>query len=187
VGKAQEEAVTGRVLYAAANGSIILRSGRWYVTYWEQRSINGIVERKRVTHPLGPKTTRGKHPPADIKDVAKKHMDTIKNCRIPAEHITTIGGFVDNVYFPHVTKHKRPSTVKGYSDIWERHIKPLCADDVMKDIRTFHVQSWLDSIGEKGLSRNTLKQHQERRQRIFRRGETEGLFPRCESSAGHRH
>src|SRR5262249_7026063 len=48
-------------------------------------------------------------------------------------------------------------TVKGYSDIWECHVKPLFADDVMKDIRTFHVQSWLDSIGEQGLSRNTLK------------------------------
>ena len=41
------------------NGTIILRSGKWYASYWEQRNVNGTVERKRVTHYLGEKT-RGK-------------------------------------------------------------------------------------------------------------------------------
>ena len=31
------------------HGTIILRSGKWYVSYWEQRNVNGTVERKRVT------------------------------------------------------------------------------------------------------------------------------------------
>ena len=37
-------------------GSIILRSDKWYVSYWEWRNVNGTVERKRVTHYLGEKT-----------------------------------------------------------------------------------------------------------------------------------
>ena len=44
------------------SGSVILRSGKWYVSYWEHRNVNGVVERKRVTHYLGEKTTRGKYP-----------------------------------------------------------------------------------------------------------------------------
>jgi hypothetical protein len=32
------------------SGSVILRSGKWYVSYWERRNVNGVVERKRVTH-----------------------------------------------------------------------------------------------------------------------------------------
>lgn len=55
-------------------GSIILRSDKWYVTYWEQRNVNGTVERKRVTRYIGEKTTRGKRPPADIEDAAKQFM-----------------------------------------------------------------------------------------------------------------
>src|SRR5262249_53013390 len=76
----------------------ILRSGRWYVTYWEQRSINGTIERKRVTHPLG-RRSRGANIRLPISRSGQGTYGTINNCRIPAEHITTIGGFVENVYF----------------------------------------------------------------------------------------
>lgn len=138
-------------------GSIVKISGRWYVRYWERRNINGSVEQKRVSHLLGPVTTRGKHPPADIEDAAEEHMASINVEKIPAERITTLGDFVENVYLPHIKGHKRPSTAKGYEDIWEDHLKPLCADVWMKNVRTFHVQNWLNAIGAKKLSRNSLK------------------------------
>ncbi len=63
----------------------------------------------------------------------------------------------ENVYLPWIDEHKRPSTAKGYRDIWDEHLKVRCADVWMKNVRTFHVQGWLNSIGQKGLSRNTLK------------------------------
>ena len=52
------------------SGTVVKISGRWYVRYWERRNVNGSVEQKRVSHLLGPVTTRGKHPPADIEDAA---------------------------------------------------------------------------------------------------------------------
>ncbi len=139
------------------NGHIVRISGRWYVRYWERRNIGGTVEQKRVSHVLGPVTTRGKHPPADIKEAAEEHMDRINGTSIPAERITAIGDFIENVYLPWIDQHKRPSTAKGYRDIWEHHLQPLCANRLMKDVRTFHVQGWLNSIGQKELSRNSLK------------------------------
>ena len=42
------------------NGTIIRIGSRWYVRYWERRSIGGSIERKRVTHSLGEVMTRGK-------------------------------------------------------------------------------------------------------------------------------
>jgi hypothetical protein len=42
------------------DGQIVKISGRWYVRYWERRTISGAIERKRVSHLLGPVTTRGK-------------------------------------------------------------------------------------------------------------------------------
>ena len=61
------------------------------------------------------------------------------------------------MYLPWITEHKRPSTVKGYRDIWEDHLKPLCALVWLKEARTYHVQGWLNQIGAGKLSRNTLK------------------------------
>lgn len=138
-------------------GQIIRIGNRWYVRYWERRNIRGKIERRRVTHLLGEVTTRGKHPPADIKTEAERHMATINSGTVPAERIVTVGDFVERVYLPWVTEHKRPSTAKGYRDIWEDHLKPEAEKVWLKDTRTYHVQGWLNQIGESKLSRNTLK------------------------------
>ena len=138
-------------------GQVIRIGARWYVRYWERRNIGGAIERKRVTHQLGPITTRGKRPPADIMAEAERHMTTINSGVIPADRIVTISDFVERVYLPWVEMHKRPSTVKGYRDIWEDHLKPLCGQVWLKDARTYHVQGWLNQIAAATLSRNTLK------------------------------
>jgi integrase len=138
-------------------GQIIRIGDRWYVRYWERRNIGGIIERKRVTHTIGQVTTRGKRPPADIKTEAERHMATVNSGTVPAERIVTVGDFVERVYLPWTDEHKRPSTAKGYRDIWEDHLSPLCASVWLKDTRTYHVQSWLNQIGAGKLSRNTLK------------------------------
>jgi hypothetical protein len=64
---------------------------------------------------------------------------------------------LSSAYISWTTEHKRPSTAKGYRDIWEDHLKPHCAVVWLKDARTYHVQSWLNQIGVGKLSRNTLK------------------------------
>jgi integrase len=139
------------------NGQIIRIGDRWYVRYWERRNIGGTVERKRITQQLGPVTTRGQRPPADIQKEAERHMATLNSGAIAAERIVTIGDFVERVYLPWIEQHKRPSTAKGYRDIWEDHLKPHCAQVWLKDTRTYHVQGWLNQIGMGSLSRNTLK------------------------------
>ncbi|MCI0622103.1 MAG: tyrosine-type recombinase/integrase [Acidobacteria bacterium] len=139
------------------NGTVIRIGDRWYVRYWERRNVGGTIERKRVSHALGPVTTRGKRPPADIVTEAQRQMVTVNSGAIPAERILTIGDFVERVYLPWVEQHKRPSTAKGYRDIWQDHLNPLCGQMWLKDTRTYHVQSWLNQIGSSTLSRNTLK------------------------------
>ena len=138
-------------------GQIIRIGDRWYVRYWERRNVGGTLERKRVTHSIGEVTTRGKRPPADIKTEAERHMATVNSGTVPAERIVTIGDFVEQVYLPWTAVHKRPSTAKGYRDIWEDHLQPFCSAVWLKDARTYHVQSWLNQIGAGKLSRNTLK------------------------------
>lgn len=139
------------------NGTIIRIGDRWYVRYWERRNIGEAVQRKRVTHQLGPVVTRGKRPPADIENEAGRHMATVNSGLVCAERIVTIRDFVERVYLPWIDEHKRPSTAKGYRDIWEDHLQPLCQQVWLKDTRTYHVQGWLNQIGADKLSRNTLK------------------------------
>jgi integrase len=74
-----------------------------------------------------------------------------------AERIVTVGDFVEREYLPWILEHKRPSTVKGYKDIWELHLRPLSSQLWLKNVRTHHVQSWLNELAKRKLSRNTLK------------------------------
>lgn len=139
------------------NGQIIRIGDRWHVRYWERRNVSGTIQRKRVTHYLGPVTTRGKRPPADIAGEAEQHMATVTRSTVSAVRVVTVGDFVVHVYLPWIEQHKRPSTVKGYKDIWSDHLKSLAEKLWLKDVRTHHVQEWLNQIGACGLSRNTLK------------------------------
>ena len=142
-------------------GQVIRIGDRWYVRYWERRNIGGTIERKRVTHQLGPVTTRGKRPPADIEAEAEKHMHSVNNGSFAPERIVTLSDFVERVYLPWVEQHKRPSTLKGYRDIWQDHLNARCGKMWLKDTRTYHVQGWLTEIASSDsdgtLSRNTLK------------------------------
>ena len=107
------------------HGTIILRSGKWYVSYWQERNVNGTVERKRVTHYLGEKTTRVSIAPADIEDACKRLMATVNanTCAVKPEHVLTIVDFVDSVYMPWVRANKRAATINGYEKIWKTHLK----------------------------------------------------------------
>jgi integrase len=164
------------------NGQIIRIGDRWYVRYWEQRNVGGTIERKRVSHLLGPITTRGKRPPADIEKEAERHMATVNSGTIPAERIVTVRDFVEQVYLPWIEQHKRPSTAKGYRDIWHGHLKPLCGPVWLKDVKTYHVQGWLNQIGTGMLSRNTLKHIKSVVSAIFKLAKQQNYFE-CENPA----
>ncbi|MDP9159834.1 MAG: hypothetical protein M3O09_06340, partial [Acidobacteriota bacterium] len=152
-------------------GQIVRIGDRWYVRYWERRNIGGTIQRKRVTHLIGEVRSRGKHPHADIKTEAERHMATVNGGTIPAERIATIGDFVEGVYMPWTERHQRPSTLKGYREVWRQHLKPLCESAWLKQTRTYQVQCWLNEIGKNGskrrdsevrvpLSKNSLKRIQ---------------------------
>jgi integrase len=141
------------------NGSIIIRSGKWYVSYWEHRNTAGTVERKRVTHYLGEKTTRGKHPPADIEAACKAFMLTVNanSQTVKPEYVLTISEFVDTVYLPWVRANKRASTINGYEKIWAAHLKDHFGNMMLRDYQPHHATAFLTKLAERGLGLNAVK------------------------------
>jgi integrase len=141
-------------------GTIVQISGRWFVRYYERRTVNGVIERRRVTHVLGPITTRGTTPPDGILKEAERHMLTVNNCEIPLSQVVKLSEFVETVFLPTAEKRLKKSTYRNYKGDWERRIKPLVARDRknLKDYRTFDIQGWLNHVSrDASLSRNSLK------------------------------
>jgi integrase len=139
-------------------GTIVRINNRWYVRYYERQNVGGVLQRKRLTHLLGPVTSRGKHASPNIQEAASQFMQTVNRCRIPADHVVSFTDFVEVVFLPLIQKTKRPSTYKMYSGAWLYHVKPLVNQRViLKDVRTYDVQDWLDNIATRDLSSNSLK------------------------------
>jgi integrase len=159
-------------------GSIIQRSGRWYVTYWEQRNVNGTAERRRVTHYLGEKTTRGKHPSGDIEDECKSFMSIVNasNKAVQPEHVVTIVQFVDTIYMPWVEANKRPSTAHGYRQIWKANLAPHFGGMLLRDYRPSHATRFLTSLAEKGLGLNAVNHTRALMSGIFRHAASLGYI-----------
>jgi hypothetical protein len=98
---------------------------------------------------------------------------------ICSEHLKAVPSQVPGIksgYLPWIVEQKRPSTVKGYRDIWELHLRPLCSKIWMKQVRTHHVQGWLSELGRRKLSRNTLKNMKSVISAIFRLAKQQDYF-----------
>jgi integrase len=140
-------------------GTIILRSGKWYASYWEKRNINGAVERRRATHCLGEKTTRSKYPPEEIKDACKRHMATVNGSATKItdpKRLLSVVAFVDTVYMPRIEKFKRPATANGYKKIYQKHLRPHFGDILLRDYRRGHATAFLTQLAENGMGKNSL-------------------------------
>jgi integrase len=141
------------------NGSIIFRSDRWYVSYWQKSNVNGTVSRKRVTHYLGEKTTRGKHPPADIEDECKRYMARVNGAATQitdAKHLLSTVDFVDRIYMPRIEKFKRPATSNGYKKIWKKHLREHFGTILLRDYRRGYATAFLTQLAEAGMGKNSL-------------------------------
>ncbi len=140
------------------SGSVILRSGKWYVSYWERRNVNGSVERKRVTHYLGEKTTRGKYPPAEIEDERKRYMVTVNTSAstVRPEHIVSVVDFADTVYLPWVRENKRAATINGYTKIWKKHLKEHFGRTLLREYQPHDATRFLTRLVEKGMGLNAV-------------------------------
>ena len=149
------------------NGTIILRSGKWYVSYWQQRNINGTVERKRVTHYLGEKKRGNKD---DIEAGCKRFMATVNTntCAVKPEYVLTIVDFVDSVCMPWVTANKRAATVNGYEKLWKTHLKEHFGNVLLRDYQPRHATVFLTKLAEKGMGLNAVSHVRSLMSGVFR-------------------
>ncbi len=78
-------------------GSIVRIGDHWFVRYWAKRNISGTLVRKRLGHELGPVTTRGKHPPDEVRKAARLYMATLATSTLPETNAVTVAYFVETM------------------------------------------------------------------------------------------
>jgi integrase len=149
-------------------GQITHKGSNWVLRFHEDRaSVDGAVKRVRTTVALGP---YAEHPykgsAADIaklRDIYHEKITTILapvNRESPvAKQAFSLGDFILHSYFPRLEfrvaadpkneLHMEPSTVKGYQDIWNKHIKGNAISKLgLQAITPRDARSFIESLSQ---------------------------------------
>ncbi len=113
-------------------GQIFKKGRSWFLRYREPVLENGAIVQLQVCKRLAPfdKKYRSKRAVAPL---ALKFLAPVNAGTLHAESTQRVKDFIESVYFPHAKEKKRPSTYKGYKDIFKYHLKGRLGDIRMRD------------------------------------------------------
>ena len=128
-------------------GQIFLSHGAWFVRY---RSGGKQKAERLCAYSDQFRTLRS------VRPIADEILQPINEGRAPAGP-QTLQHFIEHSYLLHVKEHKRPSTYKGYINLYNAQIAGRVGGIKLLSFRTVDAQRLLDRIAaETGLSHRSL-------------------------------
>jgi integrase len=154
------------------------------VRYRQRVSVDGkvktVIRNRRLTQ------VDAKHKSkASVRSLAAEILEPLNRSVVSPSRAMTVGDFVEGVYLPFAEQQKRPSTYRGYKQIWNDYVKTPCASAWMREVKTYDVQAWLEGIArqphekndrEYTLSKTTLKHVKHFLSGVFQYAAQQGYF-----------
>ncbi len=136
-------------------GYLFKSSDWWFVRYCDTVVTKGEAKRVLIAKKLVPVSSeyRSKR---SVERVAEDFLRPTNDGLVIPQSSMSIGEFVRTEYMPFVEREKRPSTVKGYRDMWKNHLNPRCGNVMLRDFRTVDGERLMRSLGNGKLSRLSL-------------------------------
>jgi integrase len=161
-------------------GCLVRRGGWWLLRYRMRVMEKGKLRSVNRAHKLCVVDAQHKTR-ASVRRLAEDFLRPLNDGSSEQQQPTSrLGEFVEKVYLPYVREHKRPSTYRGYANMWRDHLQVRCGDWWLRDARTIDIQRLLDQIArEDGLNKTTLKHIKHLLSGIYRFAMQQGLFERA--------
>jgi len=126
----------------------IFRKGRsWFVRFWETTLENGARTRWRVCKRLAPVDDRYRSG-GDVRPLADELLARVNAANRQPESAMPVVEFIEHTYLPFVRERKRPSTFRGYRDMFEGHVRDRLGTVRLRDFRTVMGEDLLAAIAE---------------------------------------
>ena len=137
-------------------GIIYKKSGSWLLQYRRDEIVDGQVVRKRVACKLAPVCDQYRSE-ASVRHLAEEILAPINARTARPESTQTVAGFLENAYLPHCRETLRPSTARGYLDVF-RLVQPHLGDIRLREVRTSDIDRLLRAVADsKARSHNALR------------------------------
>lgn len=127
-------------------GHIFEASGAFYVRYYSLE--NG--ERKQRSKRLCEKNREagtGTQTSKKVRELCEDFMRTV-NTEAPAPSAVTVVEFWEQTYLPFITTNLKPSTVAGYTNIWNYHLKTHFGTSLITNYKTATMSILLTNLSK---------------------------------------
>jgi integrase len=159
-------------------GSLYQRHGAWHVRFRDYvRNTDGTLRKMNRSQRI-----------ASVKDYPRKTevyplvaelMARLNQAGFSPEAGATLREYVENIYFPALVGYARPSTIKGYRDIWRVHLSKRIGTKRVRDFSTRDGRDVLMAIaGSEDLARSTVRHIKSTLSAIFTFALNDGLVNR---------
>src|SRR6516225_7121182 len=157
------------------SGYLYQRHGAWHVRYRDYiRMKDGTVRKVNRSQRI-----------ASVKDYPRKTevyplvaelMARLNKTGSSPEAGVTLRKYVENVYFPALEAYARPSTIKGYRDIWRVHLSERVGSTRVRDFSTRDGRDVMIAISRSNdLARTTIQHIKSTLSAIFTFAQNDGL------------
>jgi integrase len=153
------------------SGHLYKAFGGWHIRYWVAYTDLTAEEKEKITRkcdvsnkPLPSRVQKSKRLcDGDVsrkaaRDLAGKRMDEV-NGYVPGETILpalTLVDYWDKHYLPWATTNLKPSTLHGYKQAYNQHLKPRFRTTPLQDIKTPSATKFLGQLAEDGQGERTI-------------------------------
>jgi integrase len=160
-------------------GYIFHRCKSWFVRYCDDvLQADGTIKRKLVCKKLDVEYGGEYRTKASVKPFVAEVLKPVNDGTLDARSTMPIVEFVERVYLPNLTERgKRASTRKGYSGMWNSHLKGRFGTMTIRAFRTVDGERMLSDIARQTkLGRNSLKHIKSFLSGIFKQAKRLGIL-----------
>jgi integrase len=166
-------------------GRIYKRGGWWMFRFKVPEMDGGRKVWRDRYEKLAPAEQYASAVAVEKDGLVTKYRDNLDAPNMTANTMQPVVDFVDKIYFPQkkAKGEMKASTLVGYDNLWERHIKPRLDGERLCDFRPQVAQQFIDGIAAqrkaqgKSLSASTLKHLKWFSVGVFDHAKRVGAFP----------
>ena len=130
----------------AQQGQLYKAFGAWHVRYRVKKLVGGKLVSMQESHRLA--RIADYRLKSEVDGLRQEYMAKINRISNVPEAGSTIGEFVEEVYFPSAERRLAESTVAGYRKAWNTHLKSRMAQKRVRDFRPFDCQAVMDALDD---------------------------------------
>jgi integrase len=160
-------------------GNIFRRGRSWFFRYCDDVvQADGSIKRKVICKKLPAACADQYRTKASVRMFADEILAPVNSGKTNAQSTMRIVDFVEQIYLPqYADVELRPSTRKGYRDMWRVHIKHRLGEMTLRDFRTVDGHEMLRNIvRDLELGRNSLKHIKSFLSGVFKQAKRLGIL-----------